>query len=120
MRNSKNIFLSLIIAVTLSLFSSLTLAEGGLPDVENVCAKIKETSAALASGASTEAVTDLAKTAIGLTKDIIVSDKVTIKRTKATSELKKAVAALKSGDRKAAGESLTKAAQDFEELKKHL
>jgi hypothetical protein len=120
MRNSKNIVLSLIISAAMGLFSSLALAEGGLPDVENVCAKIKESSAALASGASNETVAAIVKQAIGLTKDIIVSDKVTIERTKATSGLKKAATALKNDDRKTAEESLTKASADFEALKKHL
>ncbi|NOT85013.1 MAG: hypothetical protein HOP02_09635 [Methylococcaceae bacterium] len=120
MRNSKNVLLSLVITIALGLFSTLALAEGGLPDVENVCAKLKESSAALASGASNDAVSDLAKQAIGLTKDIIVSDKVTIKRTKATNGIKAAVAALKKDDKKAAGDLLKQATEDFEGLKKYL
>lgn len=120
MRNSKNVFFSLVITVALGLVSTLALAEGGLPDVQNVCNKLKETSAALAAGQSNEAVSDLAKQAMQLTKDIIVSDKVTIKRTKATNEIKRAVNALKAGDTKTAGEALTKANEEFEALKKYL
>ncbi|MCX7088867.1 MAG: hypothetical protein NTV00_12550 [Methylococcales bacterium] len=119
MRNSKNVFLALVIT-TLSFFSSLALAEGGLPDIENVCIKLKAASASIASGASADASAALAKEAIGLTKDIIISDKITIARTKATNGIKAAVTALKKGDTQSADELLRKATEDFEGLKKML
>ena len=118
MRNSKNLLKSLVITAALGLFSSLALAEGGLPDIENVCAKLKASSAAIAAGESSDKVADLAKEAKDLTKDIIISDKITIARTKATNGIKSAITAAKKGDMKTADELLKKATEDFEALKK--
>jgi hypothetical protein len=120
MRNSKKALLSLVISAALGFFSSLALAEGGAADVENVCAKLKESTAAIAAGASSEKVAGLAKEAKDLTKDIIVSDKVTIARTKATNGIKNAITAAKKGDMKTADELLKKATEDFEAMKKML
>jgi hypothetical protein len=118
MRNSKNVLFTLIITVVLSFFSSLALAEGGLPDIENVVAKLKESTAAIAAGASGDKVADLAKEAKDLTKEIIISDKITIARTRATAGIKNAITAAKKSDLKTADELLKKATEDFEGLKK--
>lgn len=118
MSNSKNLLKSLVMTVAFGLFSSMAMAEGGLPDIENVCTKLKAASAAVAAGKSGDEVADLAKEAKDLTKDIIVSDKVTIARTKATNGIKNAITAAKKGDMKTADELLKKATEDFEALKK--
>ncbi len=89
-----------------------------MSDIQNVCTKLKESTAAIASGAPSEKVADLAKEAKDLTKDIIISDKITIARTKATNGIKSAITAAKKGDLKTADELLKKATEDFEALKK--
>lgn len=120
MSNAKNVLKSLLLTVTLGLFSTLAFAEGGLPDVENVCKKLKEASAAIASGQSAENVAELAKTAKSLTKDIIVSDVVSIKKEKSTGVIKEAIAAIKAGDMKKADELLKQADKEFDAFKKLL
>ena len=120
MSNFKKPLQTLVIAAALSLFSTLGLAEGGLPDIENVCTKLKAATAAIAAGESADKIAELAKEAKDLTKDIIVSDAITIARTKATNGIKSAITAAKKGDLKTADELLKKATVDFEALKKML
>lgn len=120
MRKSKSLLKTVLLAAALGLFSTFAFAEGGLPDIENVCAKLKETSAAIASNQPADKVGALAKEAKDLTKDIIVSDSITIARTKATAGIKEAITAIKAGDMQKADELLKKAEQDFQALKKML
>ncbi len=115
MKFLKSFALSLVIAVSMGLSSSVFAA--GEQAVDNVSAKITEATNAIANGSSNEDVILLIRKASRLSKQIPSGDNVDMKRQRSNGHLKKARLAVKKGNLDAAKAHLEKASKGFSELK---
>lgn len=121
MKTLKNVLVALVVSLSLGTFSTQVIAVGPpAVAIENVQKQIKATQDAIASGAEGDAVYQMVRKALDLSKEINASDKVSAYRSRANSHLKKARGAAKKEELQPAEEHLKKAAEAFQRMRNML